>query len=131
MWSCSLLVTIFTSLLVITSPLRASHLFLLGYQPSINLAGWRQQTRTENESSSPCLFFCRALEVFEIVIYLSSGKMDLAAHKVKFLDTYLILYHELTYPHSVKGNKNHKKYGFASVKCDQVTFKLYRLRFSS
>ena len=39
----------------------------------------------------------------------SSGKIDLATPKIIFLDTYLILYSELAYAHSVQGNNQHSK----------------------
>ena len=58
--------------------------------------------------------------------------MDLAAHKVNFIATYLILHCELTFKNFVKDNNHHTKImGLDSIKCDQVTFKLHKTLFSS
>ena len=82
---------------------------VLRYQSAINLAGWRFRIMTEHRAPTPCLFFCRVFEVFNIINFFFCEKMDLAALKIMFLDRYLILYCELTYTCSVKGNNYYAK----------------------
>ena len=88
--------TLLTFLLVIIGPLEVSYLSFLIYLSSTNLVGWRYHLRTELEAPTPCLFPCGALEAFGVVTFFS-GKMNLAAPKIMFLHTYLILYFELKY----------------------------------
>ena len=45
--------------------------------------------------------------------------MYLASPKIKFLDTYLILYSELNYTHSVMGNNQHIK-GTGSISSEAL-----------
>ena len=48
--------------------------------------------RTEHEALTPLLYFRGLFEAFDIIDLFSSGKIDLAAPKIMFLGTYLILY---------------------------------------
>ena len=53
-------------------------------------------------------FFAERSKHSTLKLFLSR-KIDLAAHKVKFLGTYLILCREIMYIHPVKGNNHHAK----------------------
>ena len=107
--SCSLLLTVMTSIRVIISPSSTSRLFLLGYLSEINLTGWSQLRRTDHEAPCFIFFFRGASETFDIANFFSGVKIALAAPIIMYLDTYTIFFSALSYGHSVKGSINIQK----------------------
>ena len=57
-----------------------------------------------HDAPTPCLFFCKAFEIFDMANFFSSVKIALAVLQLMYLGTHRIFFNTLYYGRSVKGN---------------------------